>query len=53
MAYYTLFYLYERKEIHSMKKYVSPEMEMMDFIIDTSIAADIMSIFNDGQFGGW
>ena len=36
-----------------MKKYVSPEMEMMDFIIDTSIAADIMSIFNDDQFGGW
>lgn len=36
-----------------MKKYVAPEVEMMDFAIDASIAADIMSIFNDGQFGGW
>ena len=36
-----------------MKKYVAPEMEMMDFIIDKSIAADIKSILNDGQFGGW
>lgn len=36
-----------------MKKYVSPELEMMNFIIDTNISADILSIFNDGQFGGW
>ena len=36
-----------------MKKYMSPEMEMMDFIVDTNIAADPMSIWNDGQFGGW
>lgn len=36
-----------------MKKYVSPELEMMDFIIDTNISADPMSIFNDGQFGSW
>ena len=36
-----------------MKKYVSPEMEMMDFIVDKNISADFSSIFNDGQFGGW
>lgn len=36
-----------------MKKYMAPEIEMMDFIIDTNIAANPLSIFNDGQFGHW
>jgi len=36
-----------------MKKYAAPEMEMMDFIIDKSITADLGSIFNDSQFGAW
>lgn len=36
-----------------MKRYMAPEIEMLAFIVDTSIVADIGSIFNDGQFGGW
>ena len=38
-----------------MKKYVAPEMEMMDFIIDQSIAGSIFSADpnNDSQFGNW
>ena len=36
-----------------MKKYVAPEMEMMDFTIDAGIAANPMSIFIDAEFGGW
>ena len=42
-----------KKGENLMKKYMTPEMEMMDFTIDTNIAADPASIFNDGQFGNW
>ena len=40
-----------------MKKYLAPEMEMMDFIVDKSIAGSIFSadddIYNDADHGDY
>lgn len=38
-----------------MKKYMAPEMEMMDFIVDKNITGVFGSDdpYNDDSFGGW
>ena len=50
MVNYTFLSIQERKETLCMKPYMSPEMEMVDFIVETNIAADPMSIWNDAEF---
>ena len=45
---------YELGRTYSMKKYMTPEMEVLTFAAEDGIAGILPSnIFNDGEFGGW
>ena len=42
---------YEERRVHSMKKYMAPAMETLDFNSNEVIAGALSSsLFNDGEF---
>ena len=37
-----------------MKKYMSPQMETLNFIVNENVSGTILSsMFNDGEFSSW